>query len=307
MKFSIIVPVYNVEKYLEKCLESILNQTFKDFEAIIVNDGSTDNSQEIIDKYVNKDQKIFKSFKKENGGLSDARNFGIERAKGEYIVFLDSDDYIDENLLNTLNNYISKNSDLQLLKIPYKRVDENENIIYKEIIDEELNSGENLFIKLRNKKVCIEPACFYCINREYWIRNKFSFPIGKFHEDFAIMLIVLLKAQKVQIIKNSYYNYTIRNNSIMTSNSYEKKVKKAYDKLEHYDNIMIKLDRIEHLNKKTKEICLEYISTAICMSIRNLKDIDKKIYRTELKKRKVLKNFKNKIIRKMFFLIIINF
>ena len=104
MKFSIIVPVYNVEKYLEKCLESILNQTFKDFEAIIVNDGSTDNSQEIIDKYVNKDQKIFKSFKKENGGLSDARNFGIERAKGEYIVFLDSDDYIDENLLNTLNN-----------------------------------------------------------------------------------------------------------------------------------------------------------------------------------------------------------
>ena len=93
MKFSIIVPVYNVEKYVEKCLKSIDNQSYQKFEAIIVNDGSKDKSDSIIKKYI-KDKKQFIYLTKENGGLSDARNFGIKYASGDYIIFLDSYDYI---------------------------------------------------------------------------------------------------------------------------------------------------------------------------------------------------------------------
>ena len=107
MKFSIVVPVYNVEKYINKALDSILNQTYNNFEVIIVNDGSTDNSQKIIDKYTKLDKR-FKSYKKENGGLSSTRNFGIKYTTGDYLLFIDSDDYIEKDYLeqaNKVTNY----------------------------------------------------------------------------------------------------------------------------------------------------------------------------------------------------------
>ena len=110
MRFSIIVPVYNVEKYLAKCIESILNQTNQDFELLLVNDGTKDNSQKIIDEYVAKYPDKVYGFVKENGGLSDARNYGVERAKGEYIIFIDSDDYVDDELLEKVNDAIEKNA-----------------------------------------------------------------------------------------------------------------------------------------------------------------------------------------------------
>ena len=95
MKVSVIVPVYNVENYLEKCLTSLVNQTLKDIEIIVVNDGSTDNSQKIIDRYEKKYSNV-KAYVKKNGGVSDARNYGINKAKGKYIAFVDGDDYVDE-------------------------------------------------------------------------------------------------------------------------------------------------------------------------------------------------------------------
>ena len=94
VKVSVIVPVYNVEKYIDKCLTSLVNQTLKDIEIIIVNDGSPDKSQKIIDKYVKKHSNI-KSYIKKNGGISSARNYGLKYAHGEYIAFVDSDDYVD--------------------------------------------------------------------------------------------------------------------------------------------------------------------------------------------------------------------
>ena len=107
-RFSIIVPVYNVEDYLRNCLDSILNQSYEDYEVIVVNDGTKDNSQDIIDEYVKKDNRV-KGYKKKNGGLSDARNFGVGKAKGDYLLFLDSDDSINNLLLEELNKEIEKN------------------------------------------------------------------------------------------------------------------------------------------------------------------------------------------------------
>ena len=107
-KVSVIVPVYNVELYLEKCLLSLVNQTLQDIEIIVVNDGSRDHSQQIIEKFQQEHpQKIF-AYTKENGGLSDARNFGIDRAKGKYIGFVDSDDYIEKNMSNDFLNYMER-------------------------------------------------------------------------------------------------------------------------------------------------------------------------------------------------------
>ena len=98
---SVIVPVFNVEKYLEKCIESIRNQTYKNLEILLINDGSTDKSLEICNKYLEIDDRIV-LLNKENGGLSSARNFGIDNAKGEYITFVDSDDFIHELMYETL-------------------------------------------------------------------------------------------------------------------------------------------------------------------------------------------------------------
>ncbi len=101
-KVSVIVPVYNVENYITKCLESLVSQTLQDMEIIIVNDGSSDNSQQIIDNFVKKYPEKIKAFIKDNGGLSDARNFGIDRAIGEFIGFVDSDDYVTPTMFEQM-------------------------------------------------------------------------------------------------------------------------------------------------------------------------------------------------------------
>ena len=113
-KISVIVPVYNVEQYLERCVDSIINQTYKNLEIILVNDGSTDNSGQLCDKLAKKDNRI-RVIHKENGGLSDARNVGIDEAKSDLIGFIDSDDYIDEDMYELLiNNMKNANADLSM-------------------------------------------------------------------------------------------------------------------------------------------------------------------------------------------------
>ena len=124
-KISVIIPVYNTSKYIEKCLNSIVNQTMESIEIVIVNDGSTDNSEEIKQKWINENQhkKTIKYFKKENGGLSAARNFGVKQATGEYITFVDSDDYLDEKIYKNLEKYIDEK--IELIKFKMSTVDEN--------------------------------------------------------------------------------------------------------------------------------------------------------------------------------------
>ena len=135
VKISVIVPVYNVENYLKKCIDSIINQTFQDIEIICVNDGSTDNSRKILEEYKNKDSRI-KIIDKENGGLSSARNAGIKTAEGEFLSFIDSDDWIDKTMLEKLyKNITGLNSDISICAV--HRFDEEKQII--ETIDEEGN------------------------------------------------------------------------------------------------------------------------------------------------------------------------
>ena len=147
VKISVIVTVYNIDKYINNCLKSILNQTYKNFEVLIINDGSTDNSQKIIDKYVKKDNR-FKSFIKENSGIADSRNYGISKVNGDYFIFIDGDDSINSELLERLSQVIS-NHDYDLIKYNAKKISPNREDIDENCFFENID-GEEAFLKLFN-------------------------------------------------------------------------------------------------------------------------------------------------------------
>ena len=234
IKYSFIVPVYNTEKYLKKCLDSLVNQTYKDFEIIVVNDGSTDKSSSIISKYQKKYKNII-VIDKENEGLSMARNRGVQKSSGKYIIFVDSDDYVSNKLLEEVDKKID---DSDILRFQIATEDEEYTKINK-YHEEGFESmrGYDAF-KYLSSYHFVEPAWCYVIRKNYYIENKFSFKRGVYHEDFGLIPYVIYKARKVKSIDFIGYYYIQRNGSIMNNNDYKKTVKKAFDMLEQYtDNL----------------------------------------------------------------------
>lgn len=238
-KISVIVPVFNTEKYIKRCIDSILAQKFDDFEVIIVNDGSTDSSGQIIRDYESKNSNKIKYYEKENGGLSDARNFGIKKATGSYLCFVDSDDYIDSQLFEKIEKYLYQ--EIEVIKYKCIRVNENcEEIdrINGPVFDSK--PGEEAFNNLCFEDVLVEPAWLYLFKRELFETN--SFPVGKYHEDWAIIPFIVLTA-KLVVSTNIYgYYYVQSSNSITRNNNEQKKRKRVWDMLEHYDNLILKLE-----------------------------------------------------------------
>lgn len=280
MKFSLIIPVYNVYAYLEKCLASIENQSYKNFEVIIVNDGSPDNSQEIINKYCQK-YKNFKSYNKENGGLSSARNFGLQYVTGDYIVFIDSDDYIKSDYLEKINATLITNKDIEVLKLKLILVDE----LGKEIRKESgLDINGYITFKDLTALEFIEPAWSYVYSTKFWKKYKFKYMEGKIHEDFGLTPEILMRANKIYYLSYYGYYYVQRKNSIMSSNDKEKLKKKAYDMLEQYDRL-ISL----RFNKDNTNITFykSFLANALINKAKTLKGLTKKQYIKELKYRKV--------------------
>lgn len=293
MKFSVIVPVYNVEKYLPKCIESIINQTNQDFELLLVNDGTKDNSQSIIDDYVKKYPTKIKSFIKENGGLSDARNYGVDRASGEYIVFVDSDDYINEGLLDALNQHISKYNFVDV--IGYNFVDMNE--AYEKLgvttrPKKENLSGENAIIELVLNKQYFEPAWSFAYRTEFWKKNNFKYIKGLYHEDFALTPLVILKAKKVSFIDFDGYFYINTQNSITRNVNTQKERKLAEDLLKGYDYLSCQLEKT-NANKYAKSLFMSYIANSLIYRLGNLSASLKSWYRKELRKRNAQKYIMN--------------
>ena len=153
-KFSIIVPIYNKEKYIERCIKSILNQTMQDFEIIILNDGSTDKSEEVLLKYINKNKEKIIYFKQDNHGIAQTRNNAIEKVTGEYFLFIDADDYIENNLLEKLN-YITIEEKIDIVKYKMNVIDA-ENVKKIEGPTFNVKTGEDAFNELCFK----ESFCF---------------------------------------------------------------------------------------------------------------------------------------------------
>ena len=279
-KFSIIVPVYNTEKYLKRCLDSIKNQSFKDYEVIIVNDGSTDNSSDIISKY------SYKVINQENLGLSMARNNGVKESSGEYLIFLDSDDYIEKDLLKEVNESLSNNPDLVRYQI--KEVfDDEENINYEEEPFDN-KSGVEAF-KLITKYHFVENAWAYVIKRDFYLKEKFSFKKGTYHEDFGLMPLVIIKSKIVNSINYVGYCYYQRSGSIMNNNDYSKTKKKVNDFYNHYLYLTKEINK----TKLDKTYFMSFISNSLILKITELKGKDYKEALDKLKKDKVFNNLLN--------------
>ncbi len=279
IKYSFIVPVYNTSKYLKKCLDSLVKQNFKDFEIIIVNDGSTDNSKDIIKKYESKYSNI-KVINEENQGLSMARNNGVKKVSGKYIIFIDSDDYVEKDLLKQIDKEIAG---VDVLR--YQVITEDENGKNKKTYNEEafdIIKGYDAFKYISNYHF-VEPAWCYVYKTEYYKDNKFNFKKGVYHEDFGLIPYVIYKARKVKSISYAGYHYITRNGSIMNNSDYKKTVKKAFDMLEQYKTMRLFARNINRRNN-LDDYYLSYISNSVIVKARELKKEERKVYVHELKK-----------------------
>lgn len=245
---SIVVPVYNVEKYVAKCIDSIIKQSYPNIEIIIVNDGSKDNSDKIIKKYQRIDNRI-KYIKKRNGGLSSARNRGIEEASGKYICFIDSDDYIDQNYINILISRIIKdNSDIAICNMKYIYQDGEEKKPPFYITDNKtINNKEALQYLFLGKQFQN-----HAVNKLYKLsifkENDIRFPINKIYEDVFTIYKTLLNAKKISLCNDYLYFYLReREGSILTSKFNEKR----FDILEAMSTIS-KEDFLDDLKLKNE-------------------------------------------------------
>jgi len=215
-KVSIIVPVYGVEQYIDKCLKSLVNQTLKDIEMVIVNDGTKDNCQEIIDRYA-KDDKRIKAVIKENGGQASARNMGIKLAKGDYLGFVDSDDWVEADMFEKLyNKAIEDDSDIVVCSAYMVTNDIKEKI--EAINDDAGDTHKNYILTLTapwNK----------LFKRELWIGNNIEFPEGIIYEDYAIIPTFVSHAKNISFVNDYLYNYLVRENSTMTQSKFNPKLR----------------------------------------------------------------------------------
>ena len=214
MKYSFIVPVYNVENYIDRCLNSILSQSFNDYELLLINDGSTDNSFEICMKYAKQDKRI-KLFDKPNGGLSDARNFGLDRAKGEYVIFVDSDDYIEKNTCITFYDLTLDNIDI-IRGNAFVITKDDRSIMRNNTFVSCVCSGQNY---LKHSLALGEMSMAVWLNiyrRDFLNKNDLRFKVGVLHEDEEFSPRAFLAAKSVVDTGIPFYNYVIRSNSITT-------------------------------------------------------------------------------------------
>lgn len=218
-KISVIVPIYNTEKYLKKCIDSLLNQTLEDIEIVLVNDGSPDNSQAVIDEYVALYPDKIKSFNQENKGQAAARNLGISKATGEFLGFVDSDDYMEpEGYLKSYNYAIQNNLDI----VCFALCEENE--------------GEKNPIKLLHDEcendvryILNTPSpCNKIVRRTVFTENNLKFAENYIYEDLELIPKLVLYSKKIGFIEESFYNYIIHPDSTMRQKKYNPKLASIY-------------------------------------------------------------------------------
>lgn len=211
-KVSIIIPVYNVEKYIKQCLKSVLNQTYKNLEIILVNDGTKDNSMKVIEEYLQDERIII--INKENGGLSSARNSGLDKVTGEYIYFLDSDDWLEENALEIL---INNSSDIDIVRGNFNYYDEIKNT--KRLPKFRLEYNKNLegkFLLQDGVEVMVWNKLY---KTSFIKKNNLKFVEGIIHEDEEFTFKTYMLNPKVKYLEKVTYNYRVNRANSITNDS----------------------------------------------------------------------------------------
>ena len=264
MKVSVIVPVYNVYDYIEKCLDSLVNQTLKDIEIIVVNDGSPDNSQEIIDKYAKKYKNI-KSYIKKNGGLSDARNYGIKYAKGEYIAFLDSDDYVKVDMYEKMYNKAKeKDFDMVVCDILYLYPDK------KLRVSSGISSDT---VDIKKTYLTIHPAAWNKIFKKTLFDNDVYFKKNVWFEDVEFIYRMLPYIKSIGVVKEDFNQYVQRPGSI--SNTFNMKL---YHYVDNMNGVIDFFKKRKLYHEYEKELEYAYVRYIYATFIRSAKNFGYKDY-----------------------------
>ena len=229
---SVIVPVYNVQLYLEKCLQSIVDQTYKQLEIIVVDDGSTDNSGKVADDFAKKNANI-RVYHKINGGLSSARNYGLKHARGEFYVFIDSDDFVDSNFIKTM---MEKRDGADLVISNYTKVDIKGNHLEqdKQIKKDGLWNRTEFWNRYYFEGLWI--TCEVSWNKLYSRKalENIEFPVSKLHEDEFVIGPIVDNCRSIKVVNDSLYYYVQRENSIMHT-KYKGNLDLATALLERYE------------------------------------------------------------------------
>lgn len=282
---SVIIPVYNVEEYLEECIDSVLKQTYKEIEIIAINDGSTDNSLKILENYASKIDRL-KIITQENLGQSVARNVGINKANGTYIYFLDSDDYIMPETFEQLINAMEEHN-LDLIRFSAEafvdnmdKTINNKHYDYKEVFDSNKVYSKRDFLKVNIKTYWPSPV-LYIVRKDTLINNNILFKSGIIHEDVLFTLEVFLNSNLGMYNPNYYYKRRYRPNSTMTSQSMEKRK-------QSFDSRCIILNELSNMlksyrNRLEVKFIKKRIRSVTTMLIYNYKDIDKTYRKNKIK------------------------
>lgn len=241
VKISIVIPVYNIERYIGACIESVINQDFDGCEIIIVDDGSTDESGVICNRYAEKNKAIT-VYHKQNGGLSDARNYGLERACGEYVLFVDGDDTLSSDACRCLyNETLEVKPDMVIgcakLSKPSSAMDRFERIARDAFEMHKVYSGKEYLTGCLSLGALRVEAWRSLYKRKFLLENKLFFKPGIAHEDEEFTPRALLKAKAIVLTENRFYNY-INDRSGSITNSTELNPKKAFDRMTIYKELL---------------------------------------------------------------------
>lgn len=291
---SIIITAYNAEKTIERCINSILENEYNDYEIIVINDGSSDKTEKVIELFAS--DKI-KYFSKKNTGVADSRNFGIEKAKGEYITFVDSDDYVSNNYFENLDKYLKQGIDIIKRKATIINEKNNEKTKIEGPVFGEI-TGEQAFNELCFKDIYLDTLWSYIIKKNLFTENNLYFEPNKYHEDFGLLPLVILKAKSVVSTNDYVYYYVQTDGSIMRDSDDAKTIKKSKDVLYHYDNIIEQTEKYD-ISRKTKENVRIYCTNAILLKVKELKGKAQNDFIKELKKRKIYKNIKARNLKQL--------
>lgn len=300
MKVSIVVPIYNVEKYIDKCLNSLVKsiKNYDNIEILLIDDGSTDNSKKKINEY-DKKYSFIKAFYKNNGGLSDARNYGLIKAIGDYVIFIDSDDEVDPILFNEIITKIEK-SDSEVVLWDAMIIDENGKKNKSSLNDYYIHNGlknsyiysgiELINVQLKDHSDLVTTVWLGAYKKDFIIRRNLFFEKGLLHEDEMWTIKVFLNANKVEYINKKAYMYRQREDSIMNKQNkdYRKNVNDViyiYNSLYSYIN-WISFQNIE-LNKLKGNISRRYLHALGKFDIYKYKREKKKINFNELFKNSI--------------------
>lgn len=280
-KLSIIVPVYGVEKYIDKCLNSLVKQSLKKIEIIVVNDGTKDNSQKIIDKYVKKYPDKIKSYIKENGGQGSARNYGLKKTTGEYIGYVDSDDFVEKDMYKKLYNKAKENNYDIVVCGNYNVSEDYQNKNIDAFINNYNTDLENIFFG----KMAVWNKIY---KRDILIKNKLEFKEKVWYEDLAFTLKAIMNSNTFAFIDEPLYDYLIREGSTMNNSN----VQRNLEILDAFNDILsyIQHNKKEEYFNKIEFLAIDHIY--ISAIVRVLKaDSDKNIKKETIEK---LINYMNK-------------